>query len=348
VRVGGADRDEPRMTRYVAKLAASKLAATSVSQRRVPDFFIVGHPKCGTTALYEMLRRHPQIYMPDLKEPRFFGRDIYLGPSQRTGGVPDTLDEYLALFDAARPGERAGEASPHYLVSHTAAASIAEMQPTARIIAILREPASFLRSLHLQFVESYVESENDPRKAVSLEHARRQGRHLPPPAHLRPHALFYSEHVQYVEQLRRYHSAFSPEQVLVLIYDDFRRDNEATVKRALRFLGVDDMAPIEVAEANPSVRVRSQRLNSSIRAVYMGQGSIPRAIKTGLKAAIRSRPLRRRALQAVQQRVVYGQPKQADEQLLTEWRQRFKPEVAALSEYLNRDLLTLWGYDNLG
>ena len=43
-----------------------ELQAARETGSRVPDFFIVGHAKCGTTALYEMLRAHPQIYMPYL------------------------------------------------------------------------------------------------------------------------------------------------------------------------------------------------------------------------------------------------------------------------------------------
>src|SRR6478752_4985741 len=51
------------------------VGARSRLQQRFPDFYIVGHSKCGTTALYEMLRRHPQIFMPDVKEPMFFARN---------------------------------------------------------------------------------------------------------------------------------------------------------------------------------------------------------------------------------------------------------------------------------
>src|SRR5277367_876829 len=134
---------------------------------RVPDFFIVGHPKSGTTALYEMLRRHPQIFMADLKEPRFFASDLRARAQPRSGAatstlaLPETLEEYLSLFEAARPGQRVGEASPSYLRSATAAHAIAEVQPGARVIAILREPASFLRSLHLELVQDHVEHEQD-------------------------------------------------------------------------------------------------------------------------------------------------------------------------------------------
>src|SRR5689334_21545764 len=113
---------------------------------RAPDFFIVGHAKSGTTALYEMLRRHPEIYMPELKEPWFFATDMRPRFHPRRAGVPpQTLEEYMALFAGAGEGQRIGEASSSYLWSRTAAAGIAAVRPEARIIAILREPASFLR-----------------------------------------------------------------------------------------------------------------------------------------------------------------------------------------------------------
>src|SRR6202034_862208 len=89
----------------------SSTEAPAVSRARVPDFFIVGHAKCGTTALYEMLRRHPQIHMPDYKggsgkEPWYFSRD---NPNPQTtdersvaftGRKSVTFEEYLSLFDA--------------------------------------------------------------------------------------------------------------------------------------------------------------------------------------------------------------------------------------------------------
>jgi hypothetical protein len=127
---------------------------------RIPDFFVVGHQKSGTTALYEMLARHPQIYMPANKEPWFFASELHERTPPRPEGTPRTLAEYAALFSDARPDQRVGEASAQYLWSRTAAGAIAAVQPEARIIAILREPAAFLRSLHLQFVETYVETQS--------------------------------------------------------------------------------------------------------------------------------------------------------------------------------------------
>jgi hypothetical protein len=324
----------------------NRSAATSPKeQRRIPDFFIVGHPKSGTTALYEMLRRHPQMYMP-VKEPRFFSPELRprlqpVGSQQQ----PSTLEGYLSLFDAAMPEQRVGEASPTYLRSEFAAARIAELQPTARIVAILREPTSFLRSLHLQYVQSHLETEKDFGKAIALEPARRRGSQIPRDC-ARPQTLMYSEQVRYVEQLSRYHAVFPREQVLVLIYDDFRLDNETTVRRVLRFLDVDDAAPIAVRDANPTVRLRSHRLDNLLHAVSVGGGPVALAVKTGIKA-FTPRRLRRGALQATQRRVVYAKPRPAEESLMADLRARFKGEVVALSEYLDRDFVTLWGYENV-
>ncbi len=323
-------------------------AVARVPQSRVPDFFIVGNPKSGTTALYEMLRQHPQVFMPDLKEPWFFASDMrprFQPP--RSAIAPQTLEEYVSLFDAAVPGQRVGEASTSYLWSATAARQIAEQRPDARIIAILREPASFLRSLHLQLLRTHVEAEDSLRQAISLEPARREGRKIPRRSH-RPQLLLYSNHVRYVEHLQRYHAVFPAEQVLVLIYDDFRRDNEATVRTVQRFLEVDEAAPVDVMDANPTtIRMRSQQLDELLNVISVGRGPVSRTIKAGVKALTPS-TLRSRAMQATQRHLVQASPQPVDAELMLELRRRFAGEVTALSEYLGRDLVSLWGYDSLG
>jgi hypothetical protein len=327
--------------------AEASLAEPS-TPRTAPDFYIVGHPKSGTTALYEMLRRHPQIYMPELKEPWFFAEDMrprFQPP--RSASPPETLDEYISLFDDAAPGQRTGEASSSYLWSTSAAERIAAQRPDARIIAILREPASFLRSLHMQLLRTHVESKQQLREAIALESARREGKKIPRRSH-RPQLLLYSNHVRYVEHLRRYHEAFPPEQVLVLIYDDFRSDNEATVRKVCSFLGVDESSPVEVMDANQTtIRLRSQQLDELLNVVSVGRGPVSRTVKAAVKAVMPS-DLRARAIRATQSHLVMARPRPPDEELMLELRRRFKPEVVALSEYLDRDLVALWGYDRLG
>ena len=341
--------DAPSSTTIVPAPAGGRKAGRGTAlEPRLPDFFIVGHPKCGTTALSWMLGRHPQIFIP-MKEPRFFSPELRsrsrrIAPSS----APDTLEDYLALFAPAGPERRAGEATPMYLRSRTAAARIAEVQPEARIIAILREPASFLRSFHLQCAYNHVETQRDFGKAIALEQDRRQGRRIPRLSQS-PQTLLYSEHVRYVEQLRRYHAAFAPQQVLVLIYEEFRSDNEATVRRVLRFLDVDDTLPIEPAESDPLPAVRLQALHQAARLTSVIRRN--RASAPIVRTVNRVMPSRRASngrLRTGWRRVVYTEPSPPDERFMRELRRRFKPEVVALSEYLGRDMVSLWGYDRLG
>jgi hypothetical protein len=308
---------------------------------RLPDFFVVGHEKSGTTALYGMLRGHPQVYMPDLKEPRFFAPEARSAARSRDDlPYTDTLEEYLALFAPAAPEQLVGEASPQYLRSPDAARRIAELCPDARIIAILREPVSFLRSFHLQCVQAGRETQKDLRKALALEPARREGRRLPR-GYSSPAWLLYSEHVRYVEQLRRFHAAFPRERVLVLIYDDYLQDNETTLRVVQRFLEIDDTIPIEP--------VRAMQTRSTAR--FAALHPLSRRLRLAWHRPQEADPLTRtvaalapRSARRLWRRVFYTHAPTSDEQLVHELRRRLKPEVEALSGYLGRDLVALWGY----
>jgi len=328
-------------------MAASDERSTAnvSSTERLPDFFIVGHQKCGTTAMFEMLRRHPQIYLPTVKEPWFFADELHERTPPRPEGTPRSLEEYEMYFADAAEGQRVGEASAQYLWSRTAAARIAQTRPEARIIAILREPAAYLRSLHLQFVQTNIELESDFRRALALEERRRRGQAIPRHTYW-PQMLLYSQHVRYVEQLDRYREHFPAENMKVLIYDDFLADNVQTVRSVLRFLDVDDSVAVAPVQANPTVSPRSQGLNELVHAVGVGRGPVSRAVKSSIKL-ITPAGARRRAFHSVRRRLVFGSPQPPDEALMTELRHRFKGEVVALSEYLDRDLVKLWGYDRL-
>ncbi len=209
----------------------------------IPDFFIVGQPKAARPRCMRCCAATRRSSCPRARSRGSSRSELHERTPPRPEGTPATLAQYLALFAAARAGQRVGEASRAVpVVAHRRAR---DRRGGARG-ADRRDPArarALLRSLHLQFVQTYVETERDLRRALALERpaARRASRF---PRHTYwPQALMYSEHVRYVEQLRRYHELFAREQVLVLIYDDFRADNEATVRRVLRFLEVDDTVP---------------------------------------------------------------------------------------------------------
>jgi hypothetical protein len=316
--------------------------------KRTPDFFIVGHQKCGTTALYMMLSQHPRIFMPDVKEPWFFARELrsrFQKPSTR--GRPTTLEDYLALFADAGADQRAGEASPQYVRSEHAAREIAELRADARIVVLLREPAAFLRSLHLQLLATHIDDEPDFGRAIALEQSRREGRNVPTHS-VSPQSLYYSDHVRYAEQLRRLHGAFAAEQVLVLIYEEFRRDNDAVLRQVFEFLGLDADVPIEPVETKPLEDVRSMRMHKlrrAIRAAGLNPAKRGRLVRT--VDAVAPGPLSSRSIAAAFRRVAYRPQRPADERLMLELRRRFKPDVQEVSEYLGRDLVAQWGYDRI-
>ncbi|HUB74336.1 MAG TPA: sulfotransferase [Solirubrobacteraceae bacterium] len=323
--------------------------AAAAAGRRFPDFYIVGHGKCGTTALYRMLLAHPQIHMP-VKEPRYFAPDRrtrYWRPAASMRKHPDTLAGYLALYADAPAGKLVGEASPTYLRSTLAARNIAAVRPDARIVAILREPASLLRSVHLQALRNYDETEKDFAKALALEDARKRGRRIPLLSQF-PEVLLYSELIRYTEQLRRYHELFGREQVLVLIYDDFRADNAGTVRQVLRFLGLDDSIAIPQVELESLRHPRSVLLDQAARATTMiGRSRLGRGPSRAL-AALTPRALGdSERLAAAWRRLRFVETPPADERLMLELRRRFKDEVQAVSDHLGRDLVSLWGYDRL-
>jgi hypothetical protein len=316
---------------------------------RLPDFFIAGHPKCGTTALYLMLKSHPQVFMPDVKEPRYFAADQRSAHGRHPPrDRPRTLEGYLALFAQARPEQLVGEASPNYLSSRVAARAIADVQPRARVIVILREPASFLRSFHLQMVSSKVETETDFGKALALEEQRRKGQRIPRGSH-HPEALLYSDQVRYAEQIERFRAVLPPENVLVLIYEDFRADNQATARRVLEFLDLDASVALEAVETKPLRAVRSRRLHDLVwLARRAGKNPAAAGWRGRMLAALVPGPMRSGSSQARWRRALYRTPPPPDERLMLELRRRFEPEVRALGELLGRDLHALWGYDRLG
>ncbi len=320
-----------------------------LSARRVPDFFIAGHQKCGTTALYEMLSRHPQIFMSPVKEPRYFCTDIHSRFAPRTQEAKRlrTLDGYLSLFDAAEPGQLAGEASPQYLRSRAAPAR--DRGGAARR-EDHRDPA---RAGGVPALAAPADGLEQPGDREGLRPCDRTRAGAPrgsrDPAHCQhPDVLLYTDHVRYVEQLSRFREAFGAANVHVIIYDDFRRDNETTVREVLRFLGADDTLPVETIDTKPLKAVRSLPLHRLANAARVARNNPAAAGRVGRAVnALTPELLRGEAARGVWRRAVYRPPAAPDEAFMRELRSRVKGEVQTLSDYLGRDLISEWGYDRL-
>lgn len=219
-----------------------------------PNFFVVGAPKCGTTALSDYLRDHPNIFVSTPKEPHYFATDM---PGYRSCNV---LEAYLQLFAEAHDNHHAvGEASVYYLYSQEALSNIREFNADAKIIAMLRDPVDMVHSLHSQLFVSRNENVKDFEKAWQLEAKRKEGQHIPP--HCRDASvLYYSEIANYPEQLKRVYRYFPKEQVKVILYEEFAQATAEVYRQVLDFLDVPDDRRREFPVVNANKQPKSSLL----------------------------------------------------------------------------------------
>jgi len=220
---------------------------------RLPNFFIIGVPKAGTTSLYYYLDQHPQVYMSAIKEPHFFAaeireencdpqlrrriaddarslREFLSGPmrEKRFGGIVADWEDYLRLFANANNETALGEASVCYLWSPTAPERIAESIPGAKIVVMLRDPAERAFSQYLHGVG------NGAIRWSFREHIQRN---------LRDRSGLFCVHHPflelgfYSEQLDRYLRRFG-RNVWVGFYEDFKNRPLEVYQDICRFLGV--------------------------------------------------------------------------------------------------------------
>lgn len=197
-----------------------------------PNFFLAGAPKSGTTALYRYLKDHPNIYLPDLKEPHFFATDL---PHMRS---TVSRDEYEELFRDAKNENAVGEASTNYIYSHDAPENILEYAPEARIIFVIRNPIEFVQSLHAHLLYKDSETIPDLEKAWEQNKARRRGRKIPSRCDT-PHLLDYHSAGLFSNHLNRYRETFGPEKIKIILFDDFKSDNCQVYRRILSFLDIE-------------------------------------------------------------------------------------------------------------
>jgi hypothetical protein len=219
-----------------------------------PDFFIVGAPKCGTTALSEYLRAHARVFLSTPKEPLFFCEDLP-GLRQVT-----TLPRYLDLFARVDEGVAAvGEASAMYLFSEVAPSHIRRFNADARIIVMLRNPIDVAHAFHSEMIYSQNEDEADFAVAWELQEERRQGRRIPGRCS-EPRLLQYREVARLGSQLERLLTVFPRDQVEIIVFDDFIRDTQRVYEEVLSFLGVPTDGRQVFPRINENKQVRSARL----------------------------------------------------------------------------------------
>jgi hypothetical protein len=311
----------------------------------VPNFFIVGAPKAGTTSLHAYLDQHDQIYMSPLKEPYFFSTEVraenftdeerprierdlhalqeYLHGDMsepRFGGLVSEWNDYLKLFHRASGEIAVGESTPHYLWSESAPRNIAAKVPNARIIISLRNPIDRAYSDYLHIItDRAIQRSFREHINANLQCAeKRIGLSWP-----------FLEYGHYTGQIRRYFDHFPRSQIHICFYDDLQRAPQQLMSQLYGFLGVDPQFNADLSRRHNEPRIprylRTTRVLKKL-GVWPHLGRLaPQALRSRMGARM-FQP--RAALQM----------EPADRVFLTEY---YRDEINSLSQLLERDL-TPW------
>lgn len=212
----------------------------------MPNFFIIGAMKAGTTALYFTLKQHPDIFMSPIKEPNFFAFEGQEKPIFVEGEevIYTELAEYRALFDRSNGKKAIGEASHAYLYIPEATHRIRLTVPDARLICILRNPVDRAYSHYLYLLRDGYEPIDTFEHALNKEDSR-----------IADHQQLghYFHRGLYSQQLKRYFDDFPRDQIKVYLYEELTNNPITLAQDIFKFLGVSDAFIPEVSiKRNPS------------------------------------------------------------------------------------------------
>lgn len=285
----------------------------------LPNFLVIGAYKSATTSLHHALRRHPQVYVPERKEPSFFAFDG--NPELDHPALPrsvTTLDEYERLFDRAAGKRAVGEVSPEYLANPWACARIRERIPDARLVAILRNPVERAFSDYLMYVRDGREPLRHFGEALAQQEARYRRREP---------TGYYLRTGFYARQLRPYLETFGPDQLQVHLYEDLRSQSTDVVARICSFVGADPRLasarlPVRNASAVPRNRAAAALFRSARRLSPSLEGVLPSSLASAARHVVR---------QSLQSPTLHEKDRQALVEI-------YRDDVLELQELLGRPL----------
>jgi hypothetical protein len=257
----------------------------------LPDFFVAGAPKAGSTALHAALARHPSLYMSAVKEPKFFLTD---GPPPTRGGPGDVRTykehvwrraDYEALYDPATAGQLRGESTPFYLYDRAAQQRIRALIPGAKLIAVLRDPIerahsnwTHLWSAGLDPIDDFVTACGEEQRRIDAGWAD---------------FWHYTALGRYGEQLAHLYEVFPREQVFVFRYRALLEQPAQVLDQICAFLGVPQgvltEVPRENVTAHPRLTLRHRALSRVLRAGAAASSVLPGQTEAAVVGALERR-----------------------------------------------------------
>lgn len=315
------------------------------TKQQMPNFFVVGVVKGGTTSLYHYLAQHPDVYLPPIKETNHFAaadiseKDFLKGYAQDVnidldkyikGGMKETVHiahvnedrHYQALFSKVKGEKAIGEISNSYMICSSSANAIHEFNPDSKILVVLRNP---IRRAWSQFLMNLREAKSDAGKFVQeLENDHSQS----PKGWGINHQ--YLELGKYSEQLQRYIDLFGKERVMPIFFEDYKKEPKETLRSVCQFLEIDESFEFDFSEkSNASALPRNVGLNK-----FLVQSGILSAAKK-----LTPKPLRQKLAGALYSDKNMPTLQAGDEQWLRDYYQK---EVEQLSDLLGIDITKKW------
>ncbi|MEM8501872.1 MAG: sulfotransferase [Cyanobacteria bacterium P01_D01_bin.1] len=291
----------------------------------LPNFLIIGAAKAGTTSLCHYLTQHPEIYISEEKEPRFFSPEFY---TKDTNGLlrnnarkeAFSLEEYQNLFESVTIERAIGEATTEYLYYPKTPQRIRDRIPNARLIAILRNPVE-------RAFSAYCYQLRDGCETVSFEEAIVQSP-IRASSNWRPGWL-YTQSGYYYEQLKRYYDLFPKEQIQIHLFSDFMQAPNAVCQKIFEFLEVKSSFEVpDLSAKNVSMVPKNQFVGDLIK-----KGKEIKEIVTDVLPEAIIEPV----VQEIKSYLYEPKPELSDDvrQVLIEL---YKEDVIALESLINRDL----------
>ena len=231
-----------------------------------PNFFIVGLPKSGTTALSEYLREHPDIFFSLVKEPNFFYRKDFVNFEKN----PEKLDKFIEkeylkkYFWGSKKYKIVAEGSINYLASRIAIKRIIKFNPDACFLVMIRNPLEMTPSLHSQALFMGNENVKDFEAAWYLQRKRKKGFAIPLKCK-GVGSLQYGERCKAGEQIEYLYKIVKKDKVKILLYDDFKKNPKKTYENVLSFLRLKSDNRTNFPVVNPSQEVKSRLIFNFLR-----------------------------------------------------------------------------------
>lgn len=283
----------------------------------------MGAPKCGTTAMDEYLKQHPDIFMAK-KELHYFGSDLPM--KNRI-----TESNYFKHFAGSEGKKIIGESSVWYLYSRMAAKEIHEFAPDAKILIMLRNPLTLLPSLHGERIYNGNEDVSDFETAINLDEDRKKGLRQPvcidyqmlPP---------YKETGLFYEQVKRYTDLFGWANVHIIIFEEFIKNPTLYTKQVFKFLELNEEVPVICDKINAGKTIRNLWLHRIIKTPGL-------VIKKIIRLLIPSKSLRHRIMGALLKRNTKIKSKRIlNEQLNERLYSYYQNDINLLETLIGRNL----------